>query len=73
MGFIPGPPSLPKFMDAQVLYIKWHVCVCVRARACARSAVTDSVDCSPPGSSVHGIIQARIPELVAFSFARGSS
>lgn len=26
----PFPPSwIPKFMDAQVLYIKWHVCVCV--------------------------------------------
>ena len=29
--------------------------------------------CSPPGSSVHGILQARIPVLVAFSFSRGSS
>ena len=26
------------------------------------------VDCSPPGSSVHGILQARILEWVAFSF-----
>ena len=33
----------------------------------------DSVDCSPPGSSVHGILQARILEWVAISFARGSS
>ena len=32
-----------------------------------------SRDCSPPGSSVHGIIQARILELVAISFSRGSS
>ena len=28
---------------------------------------------SPPGSSVHGIIQARILEYVAISFSRGSS
>ena len=33
----------------------------------------DPMDCSPPGSSVHGILQARIPEWVAISFSRGSS
>ena len=31
------------------------------------------MDCSPPGSSVHGILQARILEWVAISFSRGSS
>ena len=30
----------------------------------------DPVDCSPPGSSVHGILQARIMEWVAISFSR---
>ena len=29
--------------------------------------------CSPPGSSVHGILQVRILEWVAISFSRGSS
>ena len=33
----------------------------------------DPMDCSPPGSSVHGIFQARILEWVAMSFSRGSS
>ena len=33
----------------------------------------DPVDCSPPGSSVHGILQTRILERVAISFSRGSS
>ena len=33
----------------------------------------DPVDCSLPGSSVHGILQARIMEQVATSFSRGSS
>ena len=33
----------------------------------------DSMDCSPPGSSVHGIFQARILEWVAISFSRGFS
>ena len=32
-----------------------------------------SVDCDPPGSSVHGISQARILELVAMPFSRDSS
>ena len=31
------------------------------------------MNCSPPGSSVHGILQARILEWVAISFSRGSS
>ena len=30
------------------------------------------MDCSPPGSSVHGISQARVLEWVAISFSRGS-
>ena len=33
----------------------------------------DSMDCSPPGSSAHGIFQARILEWVAISVSRGSS
>ena len=31
------------------------------------------MDCSPPGSSVHGVFQARILEWVAISFSRASS
>ena len=40
------------------------------------SVVSDSVqpmDCNPPGSSVHGIPQARTMEWVAVPFSRGSS
>ena len=33
----------------------------------------DPMDCSLPGSSVHGILHARIMEWVAISFSRGSS
>ena len=33
----------------------------------------DPTDCSPPGSSVHGIIQAGILEWEAIPFSRGSS
>ena len=48
------------------------VCVCVLvAQLCP--TLCDPMDCSPPGSSVHGILQARILEWVAISFSRGSS
>ena len=42
---------------------------------CAQSCPTlsDPMDCSWEGSSVHGIFQARILEGVAISFCRGSS
>ena len=33
----------------------------------------DPMDCSPPGSSVHGVLQARILEWVAVSLSGGSS
>ena len=33
----------------------------------------DPIDCSPPGSSVHRIFQARILEWIAISFSRVSS
>ena len=33
----------------------------------------DPMDCSPPGSSIHGIFQARVLEWGAISFSRGSS
>ena len=31
--------------------------------------LSDPVDCSPPGSSIHGILQARILEWVAIAFS----
>ena len=37
------------------------------------SAVFDSEACSPPGSSVYGMSQARILEGAVISFSRGSS
>ena len=40
-------------------------------REVAQSCLTlgDSMDCSPPGSSVHGIFQARVPEWGAIAFS----
>ena len=49
--------------------------MCVRACSVTQSCPTlcNLVDCSPPGSPVHGISQASILEWVAVSFSKGSS
>ena len=53
------------------------VCVCAWVRACTCTelclTLCSPIDCSPPGSSVHGMFQARILEWVAISFSRESS
>ena len=43
---------------------------CLPAQSCP--ILCDPMDCHPPGSSVHGIFQARILEWVALSSSRGS-
>ena len=43
------------------------------AHAQLRLSLCNLRNCSLPGSSVHGISQARIPEWVAISFSRGAS
>ena len=45
--------------------------LCLVAQSCP--TLCDRMDCSPPGSSVHGILQARILEWVAMPSPRGSS
>ena len=56
-------------------FLRWessgyeHLVLCL-------SVVSDScgpMDCGPPGSSVHGISQARTVEQIAISYSRGSS
>ena len=44
------------------------VCVCLVARLCL--TLCDPMDCSPPGSSIHGISQGRLLGRVAVSFSR---
>ena len=55
-------------INAENLFLKVKVLV---AQSCSTLCVT--MDCSPPGSSVHGILQARLVEWVAMPFSRGSS
>ena len=47
------------------------VCMYLVAQSCP--ALCDLIYCSPPGSSVHGILQARVLEWAAIPFSRGSS
>ena len=46
---------------------KWKVLI---AQLC--QIVCNPMDCSPPGSTVHGILQARILEWIALPFSKGS-
>ena len=64
------PVDLPKaFSDKGYKYsLKIKVSV---TQSCP--TLCDPKDCSPPGSSVHGIVQARILEWFAIPFSRGSS
>ena len=63
-----------------------YVCVCVCVRVCAHRTrascaqslqscptLCDPMGCSPPGSPVHGVLQARRLERVARPSSRGSS
>ena len=45
--------------------------MCLVAQSCL--TLCNPMDCSPPGSSHHGILQARILEWVVMPFSRGSS
>ena len=53
------------------LYNNWKILQETIVLSCVQLCVYKY--CSPPGSSVHGIFQARIPEWVVISFSRGSS
>ena len=45
--------------------------VCLVTQSCL--TLCEPMDCSPPGFSVHGILQARILEWVVIHFSKGSS
>ena len=51
--------------------LKEAVLLCLVTQSCL--TLGDVMDCSPPGFSVHGILQARILEWVAISFSSRSS
>ena len=64
--------------DLFVLYYDWgcRVNIALKVKVLVIQlclTLCDPLDCSPPGSSVHGILQARILEWVVIHFSRGSS
>ena len=74
-------PSIPSAIEPQInpysLYSNDRlrgVSISIYAKL-LQSCLTlcDPMDCSPPVSSVHGVLQARILEWIAISFSRGSS
>ena len=60
-------PELQKDINRQIK-VK-----CGAVKSLSRVRLCDPMDCSPPGSSVHEIFQARVLEWVAISFSRGPS
>ena len=70
----------PNFLSSYLINISNFLLICSVFTIFKSSEVTqscptlcDPMDRSPPGSSVHEILQARILEWVAVSFSRGSS
>ena len=76
-GDFPGSPVVrtPCFHCRGHKFNPWSrsgiLCMCLAAQLCLTHC--DPVDCSPPGSSVLGILQARILEWIAMPSSKGSS
>ena len=88
LGSIPGQGTrshilqlrcwMPQLRPCMCVGVSHSVCVCVCVCVCVLviqlcPTLCNPIDYSPPGSSVHGILQARILEWVWFPSSRGSS
>ena len=61
-------------MVSIIISYKLHICECLHAKLLqSRLTLCDSMDWSPPGSSVYGILQGKILKWVAMPSSRGSS
>ena len=61
---VTGPPK-------KICIFSPYACVVAKSlQSCL--TLCDPIGCSPPGSSVHGILQARTMEWVAMPFSKGS-
>ena len=73
----PGDLTCVSCIGRRILYhlVTWEAqrraCVCLVAQSCL--TLCNPMDCSPSGSSVCGILQARILEWVSMPSSRGSS
>ena len=73
MGILQLNPHLLTPARQGVLCHESHLCFVLCWVAPSGLTLCDPVDCSSPGSSVHGILQARVLEWVPIPFSRGSS
>ena len=64
-------PQVEHISSLSLLQYRAHVAYC--AQMLSRVRLCDPMDCSPPESSVHGILQARTLEWVAMPSSRRSS
>ena len=72
VGFFTAEPSGKPIYKIYGIMQNGKLCVCAKLlQSCL--TLCNPMDCSPPGSSVHGILQARILEWVAMPFSRESS
>ena len=58
--------------SASGLSVTTYLCLCAKSLQLCPT-LWDPMDCSPPGSFVHGILQARIVEWTPIPYSRGSS
>ena len=74
LGDLPYPGTEPATLMSSVLAGRFFT-TRRRRRKVAQSCPTlcDPMDRSPPGSSIHGIFQARVPQWGAIAFSRRSS
>ena len=74
-SLVPGKLLQADNLIGFCIFISFCVCVCVCVCLVAWSCPTlcNPMDPSPPGSSVHGMFQARILEWVAISYSRVSA
>ena len=75
--------NLPRLTESEILGLGPTICLwrnppgnscccgCLVSKSC--QTLCNPVDCSPPGSSVRGILQTRMLEWVAILFSRASS
>ena len=71
-GIFLGCHCLLPWHDRYVIFVELHMKVKVLVTYSCPT-LCNTMDSSPPSSSVHGILQARIMEWLAIPFSRGSS
>ena len=66
----PSPPGRREQRHGERLSFTKHSAAAAAAKSLqSRLTLCDPIDGSPPGSSIHGILQARTLEWVAISFS----